>query len=945
MSSNINITITTSGGPAAVTAINNVGDAAAKAKPKVDLFQNALKALAFGGAVRELAELADKYTLLTNKLKAAGDTGTLTAAVFDKLQKSANESRSGIETTVQLYSRLRLSSKNLGASQQKLIDVTDTLTKASAVSGATTEESAGALLQLSQAFASGRLNGDELRSVLENLPIVADAIADHMGVTRGELRALGKQGQVTGKIMLEALQEAREEIVEKFGTAIPTIGQSLTVLQNAAIAFGERLQPAAIAASQAILLIADNFDNVARASIGLGAGVVAVLALRAAFDLLTIAATRTWVVILANPISALVAALASTIALLALYRNEIVLSAGSTATLGDLAVATQGQLSTAWEGVTLAASNMARSVTSYYQQITNASESSTKDQTSWWVKMIRGVTIVVDSFAAIILGIFNAIGVGIGATLAALQDSAVRLGEELKALVELDFTKFAELTSADAAFLKETGKQIWTDVKDGFDDAFKNQAQFGITSILDKSISEAEALARRRDTGPRVPPPDLLSPTNPARPPPDDNSKLEKALDALVKAYDQVGEARKRMADAISVLNRAETAGLIGPERHVQLLKMVAQHLKDALDPFAAYSRELDRESNLLGINSQEREIQTKLFEAEQQLRSKGLLLTQAESTALENRLRLLQEERQLSEAKDKVREAVEGPRRDFQTQTTAVSQLRNSGNISGGEANKFIVDQNAELLKGTLEAQNAMVAAWRETYDKIGALREASLIGEGTANQLRAAADKKLAEDQGEASRLKADAEEKELEKRLSSVGDFFNNLSSLSRIKNREIALIGRAAAVATATIDGYVAIQKAYAAAPPPFNIPFAVAAGVATAANIANILATPLPGYAFGGDFTVGGTGGTDSQTVAFRATPGETVRVQTPSQAREEGRQGDGAGSSTSGRGLRIINVLDPGLLGNYLSSSEGEQVIINTLRRNGDSVRRIVADS
>lgn len=72
-----------------------------------------------------------------------------------------------------------------------------------------------------------------------------------------------------------------------------------------------------------------------------------------------------------------------------------------------------------------------------------------------------------------------------------------------------------------------------------------------------------------------------------------------------------------------------------------------------------------------------------------------------------------------------------------------------------------------------------------------------------------------------------------------LVGAADFFGNMATLSQSSNKKLAVIGKAAAITQATIDGYLAVQKALAAFPPPFNFAAAAAVGVATAANVANI----------------------------------------------------------------------------------------------------------
>lgn len=97
---------------------------------------------------------------------------------------------------------------------------------------------------------------------------------------------------------------------------------------------------------------------------------------------------------------------------------------------------------------------------------------------------------------------------------------------------------------------------------------------------------------------------------------------------------------------------------------------------------------------------------------------------------------------------------------------------------------------------------------------------------------------------------------------------------------------------------------------------------------------------LPGFATGGQFTVGGSGGTDSQTVAFRATPGEQVTITPPG-----GRAPQMAVPSvaTPQMNVKVVNVLDPSMVTDAMNSADGEEVIINVISRNGSTVRQAIA--
>ena len=99
---------------------------------------------------------------------------------------------------------------------------------------------------------------------------------------------------------------------------------------------------------------------------------------------------------------------------------------------------------------------------------------------------------------------------------------------------------------------------------------------------------------------------------------------------------------------------------------------------------------------------------------------------------------------------------------------------------------------------------------------------------------------------------------------------------------------------------------------------------------------------IGGFAEGGSFKVGGQGGTDSQLVAFNATPGERVTVATPAQQFSQG----GSGQQTvqaAAPVINIINILDPNEIASAMASAEGEKVIINVLSRNRETVRQAIS--
>lgn len=217
--------------------------------------------LAAAFTFRAVQEQIDGYIALQNRLAAVTREGEDLAKVQNDLLQVSNRSRSSLQEVVRIYSRLSTGAKTLGVSQAELIDFTETLSKTIAISGATSYEAAGALTQFSQAMASGALRGDELRSVLEQLPEVANVIAKRFGVTAPQLAVLGKRGLITSQQIIGAFRDARKEIEDRFGKTVPTIAQSFTILKNQVlVAFGEIDKATGISTgfNKILILLAEN---------------------------------------------------------------------------------------------------------------------------------------------------------------------------------------------------------------------------------------------------------------------------------------------------------------------------------------------------------------------------------------------------------------------------------------------------------------------------------------------------------------------------------------------------------------------------------------------------------------------------------------------------------------------------------------------------------------
>ncbi len=179
-----------------------------------------------------LGRVSDEYAKFNAQLMLATKNGGDLAAAQADVARIARAAQSGIAETGSLYARLYASVNRLGLSQGEVAKVTETVALSLRVSGATAAESASAILQLSQAFGSGVLRGEEFNAVNEASPRLMQALADAIGVPRGELRGMAEQGQLTAKVLALALPKALGQLRAEAESMPQTIGGAFTNLRN-----------------------------------------------------------------------------------------------------------------------------------------------------------------------------------------------------------------------------------------------------------------------------------------------------------------------------------------------------------------------------------------------------------------------------------------------------------------------------------------------------------------------------------------------------------------------------------------------------------------------------------------------------------------------------------------------------------------------------------------
>jgi tape measure domain-containing protein len=175
--------------------------------------------------------IADDYTKLTSQLKLATRSQTEFSDAFNNVKQISSTAQAGLSETAVLYARISNATRELGANQTTVAAITESIALGLKVSGATASEASSAMLQLSQAFGSGVLRGEEFNAVNEAAPRLMKALADGMGVPIGKLRNLASEGKITSDILGNALVKSLEQVRTE-AEQMNTVGGAFVVLKN-----------------------------------------------------------------------------------------------------------------------------------------------------------------------------------------------------------------------------------------------------------------------------------------------------------------------------------------------------------------------------------------------------------------------------------------------------------------------------------------------------------------------------------------------------------------------------------------------------------------------------------------------------------------------------------------------------------------------------------------
>lgn len=218
----------------AAVSVKEVGNNLKDAKNQMLSLRNLVAgyfAMIAGGNV---IKIADDWAAVDSRVKLATKSVEehkyALSQIFDLSQRSGQDYLASAD----LFSKVNRSAGDLGLSLDDTLNLTEIIGQTMTIGGGDQGAQQAALMQLGQALGSGALRGDELNSIIEQAPRLANAIADSFGVPIGQLKDLGKEGKLTSKELAQGLLKQADKIQKEFDQMPKTFGRGMTILKNKA---------------------------------------------------------------------------------------------------------------------------------------------------------------------------------------------------------------------------------------------------------------------------------------------------------------------------------------------------------------------------------------------------------------------------------------------------------------------------------------------------------------------------------------------------------------------------------------------------------------------------------------------------------------------------------------------------------------------------------------
>jgi len=238
---NVQLGVTVTVAQAAGTAMRDASSETVGLNTRLSALAIAVKVLAAAYAIVKAAQLADDIRLMAARVDVAAESASGGAVAMSRLVEISRQTQTAVSANVEVFTRLNQSLLQMGGTQNDTLRITELLGKAIKVSGASAVEAKAAMLQFGQALGSGKLQGDELKSLMETAPYLMRQLADGIGKPVGELKKLGEEGKLTADVIVNALGKAASKIESDFVKFPQTVAGAFQVATDAAERANENL--------------------------------------------------------------------------------------------------------------------------------------------------------------------------------------------------------------------------------------------------------------------------------------------------------------------------------------------------------------------------------------------------------------------------------------------------------------------------------------------------------------------------------------------------------------------------------------------------------------------------------------------------------------------------------------------------------------------------------
>ncbi|MBT0347427.1 tape measure protein, partial [Morganella morganii subsp. morganii] len=214
-------------------------------------------------SVSAVTSYAEAWTVLNNKLSNSVRASESLVEVTERVFNISQDTRSSLDATATLYARLERGTRQYNTSAEDLAKLTTIINQGFIVSGATAQEAENAIIQLSQGIASGVLRGEEFNSVSEQGSRLMVALADSMGVSIGQLRAMAAEGKLTTDVVVNGLLSQGAAIGEEFSKTTQTMSQALQEAGNNITKFfgnSSTVQSFISVFNDSVVMVSENLD-------------------------------------------------------------------------------------------------------------------------------------------------------------------------------------------------------------------------------------------------------------------------------------------------------------------------------------------------------------------------------------------------------------------------------------------------------------------------------------------------------------------------------------------------------------------------------------------------------------------------------------------------------------------------------------------------------------